>query len=230
MLVFLLIHSPLVGPFTWALVAEELRQLGHIAIVPHLTNDEQSNLPYFEQHAQAIANAYKVQAAGQSAIIVGHSGAGMLLPLAGEAIGHLESYIFVDAGLPTKAASRLDTFAPDDAERFRQAARDNGGYIPLWTDEVLARVIPDAEARQQFVAELQPTPLAVYEERIPVPETWPDAPCSYLSFNKGTSYDLDIRAAQELGWAYAELPGYHFHTLVDPAAVAQALVSLAQRA
>jgi hypothetical protein len=36
-MVFMLIHSPLVGPFTWSLVAEELRARGQEMFVPTLS-------------------------------------------------------------------------------------------------------------------------------------------------------------------------------------------------
>jgi hypothetical protein len=224
---FLLIHSPLVGPYTWIPAANALERSGYQAVVPHLVNNEQDNQPFAEQHVQAIAQAYIDHLQGKPVILAAHSGAGMLLPSAGQAIGSPAGYIFVDAGMPQNNKSRLDLFAPDEADRFRQAATN--GYIPLWKEEVLSKVIPDPQVRHTFVSELRPVPIAVYEEQIPVPESWPDAPCAYLSFSKSTSYAVDIKQAREQGWPYIELSGYHFHQLVDPKAVAEALVLLAQQ-
>lgn len=223
---FLLVHSPLVGPYTWKLVADELRRLGNSVVVPHLSNDEQNQLPYVEQHVGRIAQACKEQIAGSDVVLVGHSGAGMLLPYAGQQIGRVAGYIFVDAGLPSHGKSRLATFPPDEAKHFRQVAAN--GYIPFWGEEILAQVIPDPDTRRNFVSDLRPVPLAVYEEPIPVPSDWPDAPCAYLCFTGSSSYADAAKAARERGWAYDELPGYHFHTLVDPVAVAESLVQLTQ--
>src|SRR5215217_3725142 len=140
---FLLIHSPLVGPYTWIPAANALQGSGYIAIVPCLTNNEQDTRPYTEQHVQTIAHAYHDHLDGKPVILVAHSGAGMLLPSAGQAIGTPAGYIFVDAGLPHKNKSRLDLFPAHEAAHFRQAAAN--GYIPLWNDETLAKVIPDTQ-------------------------------------------------------------------------------------
>src|SRR5579875_549034 len=51
--VFVLIHSPLVGPLTWSLVAKELRQRGIDTMVPVLHDIEGSDVPYWRQHADA---------------------------------------------------------------------------------------------------------------------------------------------------------------------------------
>src|SRR5207249_3404078 len=101
-------------------------------------------------------------------VLVGHSGAGALLPAIREALGRpVFAYVFVDAGIPQDGMSRLDQFSSqEEAEQFRQAAVD--GLLPTWTEDDLAHLIPDAETRRRFVSELRPLPLAVYEEPIPV--------------------------------------------------------------
>lgn len=224
---FLLIHSPLVGPYTWVPVADVLEKEGYAAVVAKLTNDEHDIRSYTAQHIAAIANAYNCALEGANVMLVGHSGAGMLLPGAGQVIGSPAGYIFVDAGLPRNNMSRLSLFEPDEAESFRKAA--TGGHIPIWTENMLIRVIPDPQKRHTFVFELQPVPLAVYEEPIAVPENWPDAPCAYLSFSNSNTYDEDIKQALERRWAFSEMPGYHFHMLVDPEGVAERLVTLAHQ-
>ncbi len=225
---FVLVHSPLVGPYTWEPVAHELRRAGHTVTVPHLTNDPHSPLSYIDQHKNAILSSYQTQVGREAAILVGHSGAGALLPYAGAALPKLNCYIFVDADLPRDNASRLDRLAPKDAKLFRHRAKK--GYIPtpFWADEVLKTAIPDDEARGRFESELQPVPLKVYKEPIPVPRHWPDAPCAYLRFASSATYEEASRTAHKNGWPYAELPGYHFQMLVDPRGVAEALVSLSR--
>ncbi len=76
------------------------------------------------------------------------------------------------------------------------------------------------------MAELQPLPLAVYEEPIPVPATWPDAPCGYVQFSP--AYAGAAARARALGWPVVDLPGSHFRLLTDPVAVADALLGLRQ--
>ena len=43
----ILIHSPLVGPFTWSLVAKRLRQRGIETLVPVLIDVEETDAPYW---------------------------------------------------------------------------------------------------------------------------------------------------------------------------------------
>ncbi|MSP13091.1 MAG: alpha/beta hydrolase [Chloroflexi bacterium] len=229
---FVLIHSPLGGPYTWVPVAEVLRQKGVGVIVPTLTSSQESATPYWQQHAAAVAQALQAQGGDpsqQPLILVGHSGAGMLLPAIRQVTGRpVAAYLFVDAGLPVAGKSRLDLF--EDAEAaaaFRQAA--TGGLLPAWTEEDLREVIPSIEQRRRFVAELRPLPLAVYEDPLPVFAGWPDAPCGYLRFGANPAYDTGAARALREGWAYSQLEGMHFHMLVDPPAVAQALLTLVER-
>lgn len=55
-------------------------------------------------------------------------------------------------------------------------------------------------------------------------DSWPDAPCAYIGLSEG--YDGATRAARHSGWPYWEFDAGHFHMLVDPAAVAEALLQL----
>ena len=143
------------------------------------------------------------------------------------------AYLFVDAGLPAPGASRLSQFPPPAAEAFRRAAAERGGVLHVWTDDELRETIPDAAVRAAFVAELHargPLPLAVYEELLPVSDGWPDAPCGYLRFGANPAYDAPAAEAHRRGWPVRFIEGDHFHMLVDPPAVAAALLELTQHA
>src|SRR5713226_1426103 len=138
---FVLIHSPLVGPFTWSLVADELRRRSIEVIVPTLTNERSAeDVPYWKMHAAAVAAAVASLPRDRAVILVGHSGAGPLLPALRNALDRaVGGYLFVDAGLPVHNRSRLDLFeSREAADEFRQAAQD--GYLPTWTEADLAEV------------------------------------------------------------------------------------------
>lgn len=104
------------------------------------------------------------------------------------------------------------------------------GLLPTWPellglkDEDLREVIPDDILREQFIVELEPLPLAVYEEPLPVFPGWPDAPCGYLQFSQVC--EPSANHARKQGWPCLKLPGGHFHMLVDPEAVQEALLGL----
>ncbi len=227
MTAFVLVHSPLVGPRTWQLVADQIRRQGIQAIAPALPDSRQLELPYWERHVEAVAQAVQKLPGDQPLILVAHSGAGVLLPGIRQTLWRdVKGYIFADAVIPRDHASRLDLFASSEgADEFRQTARD--GLLPTWTDEDLREHIIDDDLRRRFVAELSPLPLAVYEERIPVFDGWPDAPCAYLLFSP--IYQQMAAQAQQRGWSYAEVSALHFHMLVDPEGVAQALIALSRQ-
>src|SRR5258707_10732575 len=118
MVTFVLIHSPLVGPFTWELVAHELARHGYESVIPELTSGETP--PYWKQHVGAIEGALERVPLEHPVVMVGHSGAGMLLPVAGQTVEHhVAGYVFIDAGIPKDGKSRLDFFPPEQAEAFR---------------------------------------------------------------------------------------------------------------
>jgi hypothetical protein len=227
---FVLIHSPLVGPLTWLPVQQPLAAGGHDVVIPRLKIDGKEFPHYWQQHVHDVIVGIHAQGIqpDHPLVLVGHSGAGVLLPVVAEALENpVTVYIFVDSDLPQPNRSRLDLFdAPDEAQSFRQAAVD--GLLPTWTEEHLREAIPDDDLRTRFVAELQPMPLAVYEEAIPVPANWPDAPCAYLLFSP--VYNSAAQKARRAGWNYLELPGQHFHMLVQPDTIAQALIDIAVRA
>ncbi len=64
-------------------------------------------------------------------------------------------------------------------------------------------------------------------EPIPVFAGWPDAPCAYIKFSRG--FQSPAEQARQRGWVTYEFDGGHFHMLVDPTAVANALVDFARQ-
>jgi hypothetical protein len=226
--VYVLIHSPLIGPFTWSLVANELRQRGLIAILPALHDSPAIKQPYWQQHAASIAQALAEVPKSVRLILVAHSGAGPLLPAIRQSIANpVHAYVFVDAGIPVNGASRLDLMRLEDAEwavEF-QKALENGERFPTWSFDDLQEIIPDESLRRQTVAELQPRGLDFFTEPIPVFDGWPDAPCIYIQFSE--SYDWDAAQARQFGWPTYKVEAGHFHMLVDAPAVATIIMEAA---
>src|SRR6266567_4495093 len=52
-----LVHSPLVGPFTWSLVAQQLQADGFDVLVPVLSDSGETPPPYWQQHAVSMQQA-----------------------------------------------------------------------------------------------------------------------------------------------------------------------------
>jgi pimeloyl-ACP methyl ester carboxylesterase len=215
-----LVHSPLVGPFTWSLVAKSLQANGFDVLVPVLTDSGETPPPYWQQHAVSMQRALVPIPPERSLALVGHSGAGPLLPVLAQAARRpVTGYLFVDAVLPHPGKTQLEEMP----EELRQLLAE-GSHFPNWTDEDLREELPDERARQQLLTEVQPRPLTFFEEMQPEVSGWPDAPGGYLLFTQG--YRPYLEQAQRAGWPSRVLPAGHFHMLVDPVAVAATLVEL----
>lgn len=227
--VFLLVHSPLAGASTWMRVADGLRQQGQDALVAWLDDcGDNAALPYWQQHAKSGARAVSGLAADRRLILVGHSGAGPLLPaIARAACRPVAGYLFVDAGLPAGRAGRLDLLeqeAPELAAQLRAHLLASGRY-PEWSDEALRASVPDAAIRAQVLSELRPRGLDFWQEPLPEVAGWPDVPCGYLQFT--TSYDVPAAQARGLDWPVRRLEGGHFLMMLAPELVAGCLIELA---
>lgn len=220
----LLVHSPLVGCGTWAPVAAQLAADGYAVSVPDLAGTVAAGPPYLQRQAQVIADS----AAGQPAILIGHSRGGPLLATAGTMLGQaVRGYVFVDARLPEPGLSWIQTVPPDFAAWLRDMA-DAQGWLPPWShwwgEEELAALLPDPQVRQQFAAGCPRLPMALLEEVSPPVPGWPNAPGGYLQLSE--VYDDDAAQAAELGWRVRQHPSHHLALLTDPGQVARELREL----
>ncbi|MCB9454180.1 MAG: alpha/beta hydrolase [Anaerolineaceae bacterium] len=220
--IFILIHSPRVGPLTWSSVANELHQNdieANLVVLPR-----PNNAPFYPSQAEAIAKTVNELPAHSLPILVGHSGASALLPAARQLIDRpLTGYILVDSHFPQDGKSRLELHGdPAETERMRQEGSD--GKLPVWSEADLLDVIAPPLMRQMLVEEMRPTPLALYEEAIPVFPGWPDCPGGYIRFTP--AYEVDFQQAQEHGWTTRVLEGTHFQMFNRPADVANVLVKI----
>jgi hypothetical protein len=178
-----------------------------------------------------MAAAAMVQAlpAGRPLVLVGHSGAGPLLPAIRQAAERdVALYLFVDAGIPVDGASRLELLRaelPEMGATLEQHLQAGGRY-PEWRDEDLIEVIPEENARRHLLEEMQPRDLPFWTEPLPVFAGWPDAACGYLRLSEG--YAVPSARARAEGWLHLEVDAGHFHMVVDPGVVAEMMLDLAR--
>jgi hypothetical protein len=222
---YILIHSPLVGPLTWSLVADQMRGRSLDVIVPTLKDSPDSKEPFWKQHVESVSQALVDLQKNIPVTLVAHSGTGPLLPAIREMISNpIHAYVFVDAGIPRDGFSRLDLMREEDlqwAEQF-QAELERGDRFPNWSSEALREIIPDEKLRDQLVAEIHPRGLDFFNEPIPVFQGWPDARCTYILFS--SPYAGAELQARQLGWQTYTLEAGHFHMLVDPLAVTELIL------
>ncbi len=162
---FVLIQSPLVGPFTWRPVARALEARGERTVVPELGR---ATPPFWTRYAERIAHAVDVVEPRDALVLVAHSAAGLLLPAVRAAIPDhsVERYLLVDASLPRSGARLVDTI-PASAGVTPELLREQAthGMLPAWgqdwPDALWEQLVPDPESRSRFRRELEPVPLAL---------------------------------------------------------------------
>ena len=230
MTVFVLVHSPFVGPLTWYATARALEQKGHVTVVPTLgRSNPRTGHRYRERDRRCdpVAPSSRPVRARRS-----QRGGPCRSSGESSAAGSPDSELHLcGCGHPPRRRQprRLDPGEPWDRDRT-DPAQATAGLLPPWgtgwPEETWRRLIPDASLRAQFIAESGPTPLALYEERVSWPAVaWPDAPCKYLRFSE--PYADAEHDAKQSGWVTREIASDHLHMLVRPTEVAECLIDLA---
>jgi pimeloyl-ACP methyl ester carboxylesterase len=228
---FVLVPSPLVGPLTWSLVSDQIRQRGWDVMILALKDSPHAEEPFWKQHAESVSEVLAQIPDETRLILVAHSGAGPLLPAIRQLIPNpVRAYVFVDAGIPRDGASRLDLIKSEDPEWANdfQKELERGERFPTWSFDDLQAVIPDDSLRKQMVAELRPRGLDFFTEPIPVFKGWPDAPCVYIQFS--AAYEQPAAQAQQAGWPIFKVEAGHFHMLVEPFVVTELLIDAVNEA
>ncbi|MEU4693798.1 alpha/beta hydrolase [Actinoplanes sp. NPDC023714] len=212
-----LVHSPSVGPSTWAPVAD---RLDAPVLVPSLLGVADEGPPFWRPVAQAVQDVLHPVRREHPIVIVAHSNAGLFVPAIVDASPRrVAGCLFVDAALPATAGPT--PVAPPELLDFLRPKLRPDGRLPQWTqwwDEAdVAPMFPDPATRALVTAEQPRLPLSYYEEHVPVPAGWDDRPCGYLLF--APAYEPMAKEAAHRGWRVDHLPGEHLHQLVDPDAV-----------
>jgi hypothetical protein len=224
--IFVLVHSPSVGPATWRPVAEELTEAGYEVRVPSLLGVGAGEPPFWPRTVSAVRDDLREVPPDRPLVLVAHSNAGLFLPSIRAGLDHpVVASVFVDAALPARTGP-TPVVPPELLEFLRPLAVD--GTLPRWTDwwdeADIAPMFPDPGMRQTVVDEQPTLPLSYYEQHVPVPPGWDDHPCSYLLF--GPPYEELAADARDRGWRVAHLPGAHLHQIVDPSGTAHHLLDL----
>jgi hypothetical protein len=224
--IYVLVHSPLVGPSTWSRVAAEMQARGMQVLIPTLEDSVSSKDPFWKQHADSVERSIHAHIHDTPVVLVAHSGAGPLLPAIRESIRNpVRAYVFVDAGIPRHGATRLDLMKSEDPEWAAEFASylDQGGQFPNWSFDDLQEVIPDEIFRRKMVSEIRPRGVSFFAEPIPVFAGWPNAPCTFIRFS--APYDSTAAQARAADWLVHDLDAGHFHMLVSPVAVTDMIIN-----
>ena len=224
--VFVLVHSPAVGPRTWSDVAAELRLAGNTVLVPSLLPMVTALPPFWPEAVRCVRESLLDVRDDADVTLVLHSNAGLLAPVLVDGLGRrVDAVVFVDAGLPG-----LEGPTPMAPAAFLPFLRDKSenGMLPLWTDwwdeSDVAALFPDERTRREVSEEQPRLPLAYFEAMIPQVPGWDQGRCGYVLFNE--AYRQEALDARARGWPVREVKGEHLHMLVDPAATAGAITDV----
>lgn len=217
------VHSPLLGPLSWEPTAKSLRRFGYPVVVPSLAAVTDGAAPFYRRFAETVVRAIGESRPEHPAVLIGHSAAGELLPAIAEQMERLHAAVFVDAIIPHPGAAWFDTASPELRDQLLTMER--AGRLPPWNEwfpsEELAALIPAAEMRSRFIAELPRIPLGYFEEPAPAVPDLPPRRCAYLQLSG--AYGPQADECERRGWTVYRKDIDHLAMLTKPELVAPVL-------
>jgi hypothetical protein len=180
-------------------------------------------VPQATEDWQAFADSVAAQV-GRDAVLVGHSGAGPLLPQIRERAGRItDALVFVDAGVPPEVGE-ADLMPDEILAELRPMTTD--GMLPPWSDwfgpGVMQELIP--ERRAIVSGELPRLPLSYFEDSVPMPAGWARSKCGFVQLSD--PYAADAAQAARRGWPVLRRPGAHLDIVTRPALLADTIVTV----
>ena len=221
-----LIHSPLVGPSTWSALAPVAAAAGFEVAIPDLTGVAAAAPPRSKWFVDAA-----VRATGEldgPIVVVGHSGAGVMLPSITAELGkRCVKVVFLDATVPpTDGEHRPSAPFLDMLDRQTIDGSLNP-WLTWWPTETVDELVPDPELQRMLLADMPRLPRAFYDEAVPVPDGWSSGSNAYVQLSP--AYVDERRAAAERGWPTATVDSTHLGILTDPETVMRAIVDIIDR-
>ena len=217
--VLVLVHSPLTGPSIWRWVADSLSARGHQVVVPAVAPPVTS--------AAAFADAVAAQLPGLAQegdrpVLVGHSGAGPVLPLIGARVPAAR-LVFVDAHVPPDGGD-AELMPAEYLEPLRALAVN--GMLPRWSEwfgpDTMRELIPDEARRAIVSAELPGLPLSYFEARVHIPAGWAGVGGGYVLLSE--AYQEAAATAAAHGWPVERRMGSHLDLVTRPGEIASAIL------
>ncbi len=218
-----LVHSPFLGPASLRPLADALASLGHPAVLLDLRPSVVAP-PVHQVLLGAFADAMSEEVLEGPVVLIGHSGAGPLLPAFADSLEEVVTgLVFVDAGLPTPGRSWRDTVPAALYTELRALTRE--GQLPRWQrwfDPDPLEIIADPGLRAEIADEAPEVPIAFLKEERPEVE-W-TGPAGYVLLSP--PYDPDATAAEARGWPVRRLNTHHLGPATDPEPVARAVLEV----
>jgi hypothetical protein len=212
-----LLPSPLLPPVAYSPLADAVGRRGWAASVAQLPTAPAGPSPVLTAYASFVRER-------RPDVVVAHSNAGRYAV----AVASGAPVVYVDAALPPEEGEA--PLAPEGLLSRLASMVGGDGLLPPWTrwwpEEDVTAVLPDPDVLAGIRAVEARLPLAYFQARLGAPPGWTGSRQAYLAY--GGTYAEELSVARLLGWPVAVLEGAgHLHHLVDPDAVADAVVAMA---
>lgn len=224
MTTFSLVHGGLHGGWCWELVTPILEAAGHTVVAPDLPTEVES--AGASRCAEVVVSALDVAGASDDVITVGHSLAGMVIPVIASQ-RPVRLMVFLGAMVPQPGAVYADYLAahPDAVI----VSEPEEGQVPPY-ETIRDYFYNDCreEVVRQVYERLRPQPTTVFTEVCPL-RTWPDTQSRYILMTEdrcvGNSWSRRV-AETQLGTEPIPLPGSHSPFYSRPRELAEILLGL----
>jgi pimeloyl-ACP methyl ester carboxylesterase len=226
---FALLHGGMHHGSSWDLVVHELTSRGHQVVAPDLPVDDDA--AGATEWARVAIDAID-QAGDDDAIVVGHSIAGLSVPVVA-ALHPVRRMVFVGGLLPVPGHRFVDHLADNpDAISFPAGENSGSGPFGLTWESVRAGFYhdcPESLARQAF-DELRGQSFTVLTERCPL-ECWPDVPSTYVLMRHDRAVGRSWarrNAVDRVGATVIEMDGGHSPFFARPTELGDVLAGVAE--
>jgi len=229
MATYLLVHGTWHGGWCWKKLTPLLRAAGHEVYTPTLTGlGERAHLlsPAVgaDTHVQDVLGVLEFEDLRQ-VILVGHSYAGLLLPVILErAADRIQQLVYFDATVAASGQSLFERY-PQTRAQVAESVRTQGDGWRVPPPDYNFGVTDEADLKW-LRSHLVPQPLRACEQPVVYarePRTF--VPCTYIACI-GDNPPGGARFPEGEGMRYVELAAGHDGMIGAPAALAEILLSL----
>jgi hypothetical protein len=223
-----LVHGGMHTPWHWHLLEEHLRELGHsplpVAVPMH---DVDAGARTW---AEVTAAAMQRAGVGEGATVVGHSLAGLMLPVLAARMP-VRRLVFLAALIPTPNVPFVEYLSDHPGavstpfERFNHD-KSTGLVTASWelAREIFYHDVPEPLAREAH-RRCVPVAMTAYDEPAPF-ERWPDVESRYVLCEDDRAVDhrwARSASREQLNTEPVMVPTSHSPFLADPALLAREL-------